>query len=323
MIISKTPFRISFTGGGTDFKDFYEQTPGLIISTTIDKYMFITVNKRFDHTLRVSYSKTEIVERVEEIKHPIIRECLKWVGIKNGIEITSIADIPSGTGLGSSSSFTVGLLHALYAYLGQHKSANDLALAACQIEIDILGEPIGKQDQYAAAYGGLLRMEFNNDENVFVDPIICSKQTKDILNNNLLLFYTGMTRSASNILKHHQNKIKKNFSQLTEIRDFSNILKETLQNGKKFDSIGEILDKSWKIKKQLTNNITNDTVEDIYQTAIKGGAVGGKLLGAGGGGFLLLYCPSHKQKALRSKLKHLRELPFQLESQGSKIIYVD
>jgi D-glycero-alpha-D-manno-heptose-7-phosphate kinase len=194
MIITRTPFRISFVGGGTDFRDFYRNEPGAVVSAAINKYMYIVVNKRFDSTIRVCYSKTEIVNRVEELQHPIIREAMKLVGLDGGIEIMSIADVPAGTGLGSSGSFTVGLLNALYAYKGSLKSAEELAQDASRIEMDILGEPIGKQDQYAAAYGGLRYIQFNPDESTFVQMIMCPRDFTEQLRRNLLLFYTGNTR---------------------------------------------------------------------------------------------------------------------------------
>lgn len=322
MIISRTPFRVSFAGGGTDLRAFYEKEPGAVTSMTIDKYMFITVNKRFDHTIRVSYSKTEIVDTVDEIKHPIVREALKLVGINNGIEITSIADIPSGTGLGSSSSFTVGLLNALYAYLGKYKSAKELAQEACKIEIDILGEPIGKQDQYAVAHGGLLHIQFNPDEEVFVDPIICAKEVKEELNDKLMMFYTGISRRSRDILEEQREKTGQKFEFLKKMRDLSIDIQRVLIRGKNLDEIGEILHQAWMYKKQLVGTISTSKIDDYYQKARHAGALGGKILGAGGGGFLLLYCERQNQRKVREALSDLKQLPFKLESQGSKIIYV-
>jgi D-glycero-alpha-D-manno-heptose-7-phosphate kinase len=200
MIITRTPFRISFAGGGTDLAAFYQRESGAVVSTAITKYMYITVNRRFDNTIRVSYARTEIAGSVEEIQHPIVKAALRLTGINGGIEIVSIADIPAGTGLGSSSSFTVGLLNALYAYQGILKSAQELAEQACHIEIDVIGEPIGKQDQYIAAYGGLCHIQFNPDESVFVNPVICGKDRKENLAKNLLLLYTGESRKANTIL---------------------------------------------------------------------------------------------------------------------------
>lgn len=322
MIISRTPFRISFSGGGTDLKEFYKHEPGAVTSTTIDKYMYITVNKRFDHTIRISYSHTEIVNSIDEIKHPIVRETLKLVDLTDSLEITSIADIPAGTGVGSSSSFTVGLLHALYAYKGQHVTAKRLADEACKIEIDILGEPVGKQDQYAAAYGGLQHIQFNPDESVYVDPVICTKETKKMLSNNLLLFYTGITRKSSKILKKQKNDTKAKLNYLRAIRDLSYRIRDILIRGTSLDELGEVLHQNWLLKKQLVDSISNDKIDEHYRKARDAGALGGKILGAGGGGFLLLYCEEQCQKKVREILSELKEVPFDLEPQGSKIIYV-
>lgn len=322
MIISRTPFRVSFAGGGTDLKSFYEKEKGAVTSSTIDKYMYITVNKRFDHTIRVSYSKTEIVETVDEIEHPIVREALKLVGISGSMEITSMADIPSGTGVGSSSSFTVGLLNALYAYKGQYASAERLAREACELEIDILGEPIGKQDQYAAAYGGLQHMQFNPDQSVFVDPVICTKEAKDKLCSNLMLFYTGIKRDAREILKKQNENTHEKFDILKKMRDLSYRINEILIRGKNLHEFGEVLHEGWVYKRQLVSDISNSDVDRFYEKALSAGALGGKLLGAGKGGFILLYCEKQNQSKVKEALNGLREVPFNFELQGSKIIYV-
>lgn len=323
MIITRTPFRISFVGGGTDLPEFYRIEPGAVVSTAINKYMYIVVNKRFDDTIRVSYSKTEIVKDVEEIQHRAVREALKLVGITKGVEIVSIADIPAGTGLGSSSSFTVGLLNALYAYKGFLKSAEELANEACHIEIDILGEPIGKQDQYIAAYGGLRYTQFNADGTVFTEPIIYSKVSKEKLNRNLLLFYTGVTREAGNILKEQQANAKQDdkLACLRKMRDLAFELKQQLNDNSSPDVLGEFLHKGWMLKKQLASGISDDRIDEYYERAIRAGALGGKILGAGGGGFLLLYCPKERQLQVKEALG-LRQLDFSFEPEGSKIIYV-
>lgn len=322
MIISRTPFRISFAGGGTDLREFYSRETGAVTASCIDKYMYITVNKRFDHTIRVSYSKTEIVETVDEIKHPIVRETLKYVGLTSQIEIISIADLPAGAGVGSSSSFTVGLLNALYAYLGKHKSAAELAKEACHLEIDVVKEPIGKQDQYAVAFGGIQHIQFNPDESVFVDPVIFSAEEKLRLNKCLLLFYTGLTRKASDILNGQKKNTPNKLEYLRKIRDLSYEIRDILICGKDLDGFGRALHKGWVLKKELADNITNGHIDKYYQKAIDAGALGGKLLGAGGGGFLLFYCPPARQANLRKALNPLREEPFKFEPQGSKIIYV-
>lgn len=323
MIISKTPFRISFFGGGTDLEEYYKKDFGAVVSTTIDKYIYITVNKRFENSIRVSYSKTELVNSVDEIEHPIVRNALKLVGIENGIEITSIADIPAKTGLGSSSTFAVGLLNALYAYKGIYASAERLAKEACEIEIELLKEPIGKQDQYAAAYGGLNYIRFNNDNSVFVEPIICTKETKEFFNGNLLLFYTGMTRSAGSILKSQKENTISKYNVLTHMRDMTKDFKSIISSGKSINRIGKLLDDSWNLKRQISDKISNSDIDYYYKAAIENGALGGKILGAGGGGFLLLYCEKNNRKRLIESLEKLRLVNFKFESQGSKIIFVE
>lgn len=323
MIISRTPLRISFAGGGSDLQAYYEKRFGAVVSTTIDKYIYITVNKKFDDKIRISYSKTEIVDDVDEIQHDLVREALRLTNINGGIEITSIADIPSkGTGLGSSSCFTVGLLNALYAYKGQHKSTGTLAKKACQIEIDIVGEPIGKQDQYASAYGGINYIQFNADETVFVDPVICLKETKEQLNQNLLLFYTGLTRKSNTILTEQKKETKNKLKTLDKMVELAHELRDAIRSND-LTQFGQILHKGWIYKKQLALGITNPVIDKYYDNAIRAGASGGKILGAGGGGFLLLYCEEEKQEKVRSVLGELKETSFKLEPQGSKIIYVE
>ncbi len=322
MIISRTPFRVSFAGGGTDLKAFYQHEPGAVISTTIDKYMYLTVNERFDHTVRVSYSKTEIAETAQEIRHPLVREALKKVGILNGIEVTSISDIPAGTGFGSSSSFTVGLLNALYAYSGTYAPPERLASEACEIEIDIVGEPIGKQDQYIAAYGGLQYIRFNPDESVFVDPVVCTRELKTSLSDRLMLFYTGITRSAGEILEEQRKETGNKFDFLRTMSHLAGEIRRIFQEGRNLDEFGELLHEGWMLKRELASGITNELVDFAYERAREAGAVGGKLLGAGGGGFLLLYVPEHRRPKVRNALSDLREIPFDLEPQGTKIVHV-
>lgn len=326
MIISRTPLRISFVGGGSDLQSYYKHKAGAVVSTAIDKYIYITVNKKFDNKIRASYSKTENVERANQINHPLIRECLMMVGINRGIEVTSMADIPSeGTGLGSSSSYTVGLLNALYAYVGKHVSAERLAREACEIEIDILKNPIGKQDQFIAAYGGLQYIKFNQDDHVFVDPIICSSETKRELESHLLLLYTGLTRSTNPILTKQnvnmikQKDIRKNMEKMVELTKKM----QTALNKSKLNLIGELLHKNWILKKTMANEISNLAIDNWYKKARKLGAIGGKILGAGGGGFLLLYADPKKHKKIIKALPELRPLSFKLEPQGSKIIFVE
>lgn len=322
MIISRTPLRISFAGGGTDLGAYYSNGYGAVVSLTIDKYIYITVNKRFDDTIRISYSKTEIVKNIDQIQHDIVRECLKLTEITKGIEITSIADIPAGTGLGSSSSFTVGLLNALYTFKGEQKSSEYLAKEACQIEIDILGKPIGKQDQYAAAFGNINYFRFNSDETVFHEPLILNTTDIDKFNKKMLLFYTGITRSASEILSTQKKETKNKLELLNRMRDQANELKNVLLIDGINKKIGDILHNGWMLKKQLSNRISNNTIENHYWKAREAGAVGGKILGAGGGGFLLFYCDEDKQERVRDALKDMKKIDFGISKHGSRIIFL-
>ncbi len=322
MIISRTPFRVSFAGGGTDLQAFYGQEPGAVTSVTIRKYMYITVNQRFDDTIRVSYSRTEIVDDFEKLQHPIVRECLRLTGMTHGLEITSVADLPAGTGVGSSSSFAVGLLHALHAFSGRSVSPEELARDACHIEIEVLGEPIGKQDQYAAAYGGLKHIRFNPDETVFVDPVICPAGTLSRLQNNLIAFYTGTTRSASEILARQKEGTGSKMEQLRVLRELSEELRDALARGDDLSQVGHVLHKGWLHKRELAGGITNPEIDACYARARKAGALGGKILGAGGGGFLLLYADAGHHPRIEAELSELRSIRFGFEPQGSKIIFV-
>lgn len=326
VIISRTPLRISFVGGGSDLPAYYRQAGGAVVSTTINQYIYITVNRKFDAKIRASYSLTEMVDSVDELRHELIREALRLLGISGGIEITSISDIPSrGTGLGSSSSYTVGLLNALYAYLGQHAGAERLAREACEIELDRCGKTIGKQDQYIAAYGGLQFIQFNDDESVFVDPIICQPQTRQALARGLLILYTGLTRSADGILKDQAAQMAHNPAKRALVQRMV-ALAEQLRNALRDNDLlafGEILHEGWEAKRRLTDHISNRQIDEWYAHARRAGALGGKLLGAGGGGFLLLYAPPERHAAILSALPELRPLAFRFESQGSKIIYVE
>ncbi|MFA5439558.1 GHMP kinase [Dehalococcoides sp.] len=324
MIISRTPFRISFAGGGTDLRAFYSLKAGEVVSTAINKYMYITVNKRFDSTIRISYSSTEIVNTVEEICHPIVREALKLTGISGGIEIVSIADIPAGTGLGSSSTFTVGLLNALYAYQGKLLSAEELAKQACRIEIDCLKEPIGKQDQYIAAYGGMCHFRFEPDEYVGVSPLPLKTELKANLSESLLLFYTGSSRQAGTILAEQQATTTRpdSFKNLTYLTELAVSCRECLLDHAVPKDIGAILHKGWLAKKNLSRGISNPYIDKCYQSALNAGAYGGKILGAGGGGFLLVCAPPDRHTAIRKALSDLPQVDFEFEPEGSKIIYV-
>ncbi|MEW9797557.1 GHMP family kinase ATP-binding protein [Alteromonas sp. CYL-A6] len=304
---------------------YYKKSPGLVLSTAVDQFIYITVNKKFDDLIRVSYSKTEITDSVDKIEHNIIREALKLVGIEKGIEIVYMGDVPlgsAGTGLGSSSALAVGVLNALYAYTGQHIDAETLAQQASQIEIDILGNPMGKQDQYASAYGGLNSIQFNADESVFVDPVIFSQETKNILESKFLMFYTGIERLSSSILGDQQSNIKDNYAQISQVVELARQGIDALRQND-IASIGPLLHESWLLKKQFAQGVSNQVLDDIYDAAMKAGAAGGKLLGAGGGGFFLFYCEPEYQEAVRQALGHLKETKFRFEPQGSKIIYVN
>lgn len=316
--------RISFIGGGSDLAVYYSKGFGCVVSTAIDRYIYITINKKFDDLIRVSYSKTEMVESVDKVEHNIIREALRIAGIERGVEVVYMGDIPLGSvgvGLGSSSSLAVGVLNALYAYKGRHVSAEHLAQKACEIEIDILGHPIGKQDQYIAAYGGFNYIRFNMDGSVFVDPIICKRETKEKLNRKLLLFYTGITRISSDILEEQKGNICDNRQYLDELVKLSDIMKKAIIEND-FHAVGELLHEGWKRKRKLASTISNSTIDEYYERAREAGAVGGKIVGAGGGGFLLLYCEEEYQDKVRSALSELMKTPFHFEPQGSKIIYV-
>lgn len=326
MIISRTPLRISFAGGGSDLSAFYRREPGAVVSTAIDKYIYINVNQKFDRDIRASYSITEMVSSVDELKHELIREALKLLELDGGIEITSISDIPSqGTGLGSSSTYTVGLLNALSAYTGRRADAERLARQACNIEIERCQKPIGKQDQYIAAYGGLQYIQFNPDESVFVDPIICNPQTKKTLQRRLLMLYTGMTRSANEVLAEQRTNTEKDQDQRQMLRAMTQQaqeLREALCHDD-LDSFGELLHQGWLMKRKLAAGVSNSRIDAWYERARRHGAIGGKISGAGGGGFLLLYAHEERHREILSALPELRHISFRFEPQGSKIIYVE
>jgi D-glycero-alpha-D-manno-heptose-7-phosphate kinase len=323
MIISRTPLRISFAGGGSDLASFYTQEQGAVLSTTIDKYIYLAIHKYFDpDKIQLKYSKTELVNAYADIQHPIFRECLSEFSIK-GVDINSIADIPAGTGLGSSSSFTVGLLNVINAYMHRYVSQEYLASKACAIEIDRLKEPIGKQDQYAAAYGGLNFIRFNYDGTVDVEKIVMKPEIKRQFEANLVMIYTGDTHSAGSLLKL-QNQAMKQADKRTiqrEIVQQAFELKEALQNNQ-IDDFGRILHESWLLKKSLTTSISTALVDEVYKKGLDAGAFGGKLLGAGGGGFILFYCIAEKLDNFKKEMDGYRELDFQFDNTGSKIVYI-
>jgi len=321
LIIVQTPLRVSFFGGGTDFPSYYLAEGGAILSSAIDKYIFVTVKKRFDKKLRIGYTRTEMVDNVEEIQHELIREALTKTGITQGVEVTTMGDIPSeGSGLGSSSTVTVGALHAMYTYLGEIVPAEQLAEQACEIEISKLGKPIGKQDQYIAAYGGLRFFEFLPGGAIRATKVRMDDERRRLLNENFMLFYTGISRKADTILHEQQNNINGRLTILRQIKQMAYTARDELERTH-IDALGELLHESWLLKKQLAGPISNGVIDEMYNAARKAGAIGGKITGAGGGGFLLLYCPHEKQDAVRSALNSLQELPFQLERDGSKVIF--
>ena len=321
MIISQTPLRISLAGGGTDFKDYYKVDNGFVVSTAIDKYVFVIIKERFDDLIYVNYTKKEIVTEVESIQHEIVRETLKKTGLKSGFEITMLADVPSeGSGLGSSSSLTVGLLNAMYSYQGNQVTADQLACEACEIEIDILRKPIGKQDQYIAAYGGLRFITFNKNNSVDTSTVNFPNNLKKKLGANLLLFYTNITRKSSTILQEQKELIASKLEYHNKIKSLAIETRNLLESGE-IDQIGSILSKNWDLKKNLSSNISNSEIDAMYKTAIDGGAEGGKIAGAGGGGFLLVYCKRENHDKLRESMKNYREISFMLEPHGSKIIF--
>ncbi|MBN2501170.1 MAG: GHMP kinase [Anaerolineales bacterium] len=320
MIIVQTPLRVSLFGGGTDFPTYYNAHGGCVLSFTIDKYIFVTIKKRFDDLLRVGYTRTEMTESIDEIEHELIRESLRKTGFDMGLEITTMGDIPSaGSGLGSSSTVTVGALHAMYTQMGEIVPAERLAREACEIEIDVLGKPIGIQDQYIAAFGGLRFMEFQTNGEVFVDRVEINEKTQRALNQNLMLFFTGITRKSAKILKEQKSNIDQRLAILGQLKEMAQVARRDLVTGK-IDTIGELLHESWQMKKQLASTISNGAIDDMYTQAREAGAIGGKITGAGGGGFLLLYCPYEKQEIVRDALG-LQELPFKIERDGSKVIF--
>ncbi|SDT85592.1 D-glycero-alpha-D-manno-heptose-7-phosphate kinase [Desulfobacula phenolica] len=323
MIISRTPFRVSFAGGGSDLREFYSQHGhGAVVSTAIQQYMYVVIHPYFHDKIRIKYSKTEDVENVEDIKHPLVRECLKKVGIDKGIEIASFADIASGTGLGSSSAFTVGLLNALYAYNGKIISKADLAEQACEIEIDILKEPIGKQDQYAAAFGNINIIRFNRDESVNVIPVLLTENNKAKIEKTILLYYVGGQRRACDILREQQKNIISNNEKFEYLKGMFNQVekcKDLIVDGQ-IKPLGALLHHGWKSKKKLASNISNSMIDQLYSDAKMHGSMGGKLLGAGGAGFLLLVHDDHDK--LSQKMSCMT-LPLKIDQEGSKIIFYE
>ena len=310
MIITQTPLRISFLGGGTDLKEFYSKEDGFVVSTTIDKYVFVIITERFDDLIYVNYTKKEIVNSVDEIQHELVREAMLMAGVEKSVEITMLADIPSeGSGLGSSSSLIVGLLNALYIYKGEQVSAERLAREACEIEINKCSKPIGKQDQYIAAYGGLCSIRFKTNEDVVVNKVPITDRARLLFGSELMLFFTGITRKSSEILTEQKSNTGSKFEELKKIKSLAESAGGLITDGK-FESIGSSLNENWIAKKKLASKIANPEIDEMYQKAIDAGAIGGKISGAGGGGFLLLYCKSENQNNVREALSNYKEMPF-------------
>jgi len=323
MIMTRTPLRITFVGGGTDLRSYYkEHGPGAVVNAAINKYIYIIVNKKFDDAIRVSYSKTEIVDSIDKIEHTTVREALRMLGIEKGIEIVSISDIPSrGTGLGSSSSFLVGLLNALHAWQGELASPKQLAEEAIHIKDEVLKEAEGKQDEYIAAYGGLQFIEFNSDETVLPKHIAMKKEDISCLIKHLQLMYTGKQRNASAILNSQAVDASKHVETYNKMRDLAYELKDKLVKGEWMET-GALMHKNWLLKRTLQESISNGDIDTWYNKGINAGALGGKLIGAGGGGFLLFFTPPDKHEGVRRALPELKEIPFDFEPFGSRIIYV-
>ena len=326
MIISRTPVRVSFCGGGTDV-DWFSQASengGMVTSLALDRYIHVTVNKRFDNRIRLSYSKLEIVDNFEELEHELVRESMRMTGVTSGVEITTIADIPSrGTGLGSSSSVTVGLLNALHSFAGRSVSASQLASEACKIEIDILKQPIGRQDQYAASYGGINTIKFCNNGDVLVEPIDISDDIKSRISEEFTLIFTGKSRSASSILSNSVSEGKFAIDNLKRIRDQADEAKDFLNSGRLSD-LGSLLNEAWEMKRGISESVSDSFLDETYERIISTGATGAKLLGAGGGGFFLV----HGDLETRQKLKlefssDFRMIPLNIDNMGSSIIHND
>ena len=324
MIISRTPLRIILAGGGTDLRPFYQREGGAGLAFTINKYVYIIANKRFYPSIKLAYSQIEVVDDINLIQHRLFREALKLVGITSGIEISAIADIPAGSGLGSSSSFTVGLLNTLYAYKGISRNASQLAEEACEIEIEILGEPIGKQDQYIAAFGGLRFFEFHPNGEVNIEEIQASPDTKRELEHNFLLFYTGKVRLPSEILSAQDAVMKKGdnyiYEMLRKTKDSAFKMRNALEKGQ-IDEVGYLLHTAWKLRQTQSDLYNDPFIDELYSITIREGALGGKVLGAAGG-VLLIYCPPEKHRNVRNALAKLGliEIDFMLEPYGSRFI---
>lgn len=321
MIITQTPLRVSFLGGGTDLPAFYRRESGSVVSTAIDKYIFVIIKERFDDRIRIGYTRTELVDDIDELEHDLVRECLRKTGLTKGVEISTMGDIPSeGSGLGSSSTVTVGLLNAMYHYLGCPRDAETLAAHACEIEIDVLGKPIGKQDQYIAAYGGQRFIQFCPDDRVQVEGLELTEKVQRRFMSNLLLFNTSIVRKAESVLSEQVQSMEQHLETMREMKKLAVTAVQALRAGE-VDEIGSLLHQGWLYKRSLASRISSSFIDELYQTALCAGALGGKITGAGGGGYLLLYCPPGKQEDVRHALHGLNELHFSFARDGSKVIF--
>jgi D-glycero-alpha-D-manno-heptose-7-phosphate kinase len=324
VIISRTPLRISFLGGGTDYPEFFNEHGGEVLTTAIDKFVYITVTPLtdfFNHKLRISYSKTELVERLEDVQHRAFRECLRYAGISSHVEVTNVADLPARTGLGSSASFVVALLHALHTYKCKAVPNEQLAYEAIEVEKDILKETVGCQDQAIAAVGGFQHIQFHSRKDIRWQPVILHPERRQLLDDSLMMFFTGIERSASEVAGEQISRSEINVPFLKDMKSLVREGMSSLQSTRPLSDFGRILHESWVLKKSLSDKIASPIIDDIYERGIKAGAVGGKLLGAGAGGFMLFLVEDHKKAAVRSALSHLREVPFNFEPTGSQIIY--
>lgn len=320
MIITQTPLRIGLLGGGTDLPGYYREHGGRVLNCALDKYVYVIVKQRFDSDIYVNYSRKEIVSRVDDLEHELVREAMRMTGVANGVEITTLADIPSaGSGLGSSSAVTVGLLHALFAYQGHQVSAKELAERACMIEIERCGKPIGKQDQYIAALGGIRDIRFGPGDEVVADELELPAAERRALQQQIMLFYTGITRSANTILAEQNANMEATRPQFDLLRDLAGFAVERLRNGD-VDAIGPAVRESWEAKRKLASGVSNGQIDVAVSQALDAGASGAKLTGAGGGGFLLVICPMERQRAVRRSLADMRELPVKLDRLGSRVV---
>lgn len=320
MIITQTPLRIGLVGGGTDLPDYYREHGGRVLNCAIDKYVYVIVKQRFDDDVYVNYSRKEIVSRVEDLQHELVREAMHMAGVRNGVEITTLADIPSaGSGLGSSSSVTVGLLHALFTYRGRQVSAEDLAEMACTIEIERCGKRIGKQDQYIAALGGIRDIRFGPGDTVIADEIVLPGTQRRALQHQLLLFYTGVTRRAGSILDEQSANIVNTLPQLYELRQLAQQAGDALRQGD-VAAVGKAVQGSWMTKRSLATGISTSQIDGAIEAALDAGASGAKVCGAGGGGFLLVICPAEHQARVRARLAAMEELPMKIDSVGSRVV---